>query len=95
MIVPINGLRYYQFDVIHIDDEILLKKEKDNPHDVMAIAAFNLQGQKIGYVGKRIGGYNKKLYQRMADDWAFGKVWNISKWQILVELENLIPPPNK
>lgn len=87
MIFPINGLRYHQFDEIHIEDEILLKKEKDNPHDEMAIAAFNEKGQKIGYVGKRIGGYNKKLYQRMADDCVYGKVWNISKWQILVELD--------
>ena len=86
MIVPIVGLKYYQFKPIQIDDEVLLVKEKDNLFDDKAVAAFNMSGEKIGYVGTR-SAKNEKVNSKMKQNDFIGKVWCITRSQILVELD--------
>ena len=86
MIVPIHGLKYFLFDPVIMDQEILLVKEKENPHDDMAIAAYNQKGQKIGYVSAK-SSYNKKVYLKMKQPDFIGKVWSIGKNQVLVEID--------
>ncbi len=86
MIIPINGLKYYVFHPPRIDDEILLVKEKNNPFDDKAVAAYNHVGQKIGYVSKRCL-HNSKVNDKMKQEDFIGKIWSIGKNQILVELD--------
>lgn len=93
MIIPIHGLRYYNFKMPKRNSEIILVKEKDNTFDKLAIAAYNSQIQKIGYVGAR-DGFNKSIYKRF-EDVIVGKAWNVSQNQILVELDLLTILPQK
>ena len=86
MIVPIVGLKYYNFKPIQINDEVLLVKEKNNLFDDKAVAAFNVSGEKIGYVGNR-SARNEKVYSKMKQKECRGKVWCITGNQILVELD--------
>ena len=86
MIIPIHGLKYYEFSQPIIGDEVLLLKEKDNLFDPKAIAAFNNLNQQLGYIGAR-SNYNKKVYSKMLTKSVKGKIWSVSKSQILVEIE--------
>ena len=93
MIIPIHGLSYHNFKMPKRNSKIILIKEKDNPFDKLAIAAYNSQIQKIGYVGAR-DGYNKLIYKRF-EECIIGNVWDISPSQILVELDLLTIVPQK
>jgi hypothetical protein len=93
MIIPIHGLRYYNFKMPKRNCKIILVKEKNNPFDKFAIAAYNSQIQKIGYVGA-MDGYNKLIY-KIFEDGIIGKVWDISPNQILLELDLLTILPQK
>lgn len=93
MIIPIHGLRYYNFKMPKKNGNIILVKEKDTPFDKLAIAAYNSQIQKIGYVGAR-DGYNKRIYKRF-EHGIIGKAWHISTSQIIVELDLLTILPQK
>lgn len=86
MIIPIHGLKYYQFTQPLIGDEIRLVKEKDNLHDPMAIAAYNKLNQQIGYISAH-STYNQKVYTRMLEESVNGTVWSIGRNQILVEID--------
>lgn len=86
MIIPIHGLKYYQFKQPIIGEEVTLLKEKDNIYDPMAIAAFNKSKQQIGYIGAK-NQYNKKVYSKMLSESTKGVVWAIFPNQILVELD--------
>ena len=86
MIIPIHGLKYYQFKQPVIGEEVILQKEKDNIYDPMAIAAFNGSNQKIGYIGAK-NHYNKKVYLNMLNESTKGIVWAIFPNQILVEID--------
>lgn len=86
MIIPIHGLKFHQFDYPQLGDEISLVKENENLFDPMAIAAFNRQHQQIGYVSAK-NSRNVKIYNRMLTDSLTGKVWSISKNQILIEID--------
>ena len=86
MIIPIHGLKYYEFSQPLIGDEVILLKEKDNLFDPKAIAAFNNLNQQLGYIGAR-SNYNKKVYSKMLTKSVKGKIWSVSKSQILVEIE--------
>ena len=95
MIVPIHGLKYHKFVLPHIYDELLLVKERENQFDTMAVAAYTIEGEKLGYVSAK-SLYNAKVFARMQTEITFGKVWAIFPNQILVELD--LPkntPPNK
>ena len=96
MIVPIHGLKYHQFIRPTIDDIITLVKEKDNPFDELAVAAYNSKKEKIGYVSAK-SCYNKKVYDKMSNDIFLGKVWAVFPNQILVELDfqKILPQTNK
>lgn len=52
----------------------------------MAIAAYNNANQQLGYIGAR-SSYNKKVYCKMLTESFKGKVWSLSKNQILIEIE--------
>jgi hypothetical protein len=95
MIVPIHGLKYYNFEPIQIDDAVLLIKEKGNIFDENAVATFNTQNQKIGYVSAK-NSRNIKVRAKMEQEQIWGKVWCISRNQVLVELDfsNNTPPNN-
>ena len=86
MIIPIHGLKYYQFKQPIIGEEVTLLKEKDNIYDPMAIAAFNKSKQQIGYIGAK-NQYNKKVYSKMLSESTKGVFWSIFPNQILVELD--------
>jgi hypothetical protein len=86
MIVPIVGLKYYDFKPIKIDDEVLLVKEKDNLYDDNAVAVFNMSGEKIGYIGSR-SSRNHKVNSKMNKNDCIGKVWCITRNQVLIELD--------
>ena len=95
MIIPIHGLRYYHFLKPKDGELIFLVKEKDNIYDNQAIAAYNTQNEKIGYVSAKTKS-NQKVYSIMKNDIYCGTVWTTAPNQILVKLE--IPnntPPNK
>jgi hypothetical protein len=86
MIVPIVGIKYYNFNVPVIGDVYKLVKEKDNLYDAKAIAVYNNAEQIVGYIGAR-SQYNLKLYTRMLQESVNGIVWCICKNQILVEVD--------
>ena len=86
MIVPIHSLKYHKFHRPTIDDELTLIKEKENPFDELAIAAYNSKNEKIGYVSAK-SCYNKKVYEKMLSDIFLGKVWAVFPNQILIELD--------
>lgn len=86
MIIPIHGLKYHQFNQPVIGEEVTLYKEKDNLYDPMAIAAYNMSKQKIGYIGAK-NQYNKKVYTNMLSESTKGIVWAIFPNQILVEID--------
>ena len=65
----------------------MLLQESENLYDDMAIAAYNSENQKIGYVSAR-STYNKKVYQKMLGTTTVqGKIWSIGRNQILVEID--------
>jgi hypothetical protein len=94
MIVPIHGLRYYNFAMPQIDDFVTLVKEKNNIYDYMAIAAYNSKNQKFGYVSAK-SSKNQKVYTKMLGDEFLGKVWAVYQNQILVELDFQTNLPQK
>jgi hypothetical protein len=85
MIVPIVGIKYYQFQPIQIDDEILLVKEKDNIYDDKAIGAYNHLGQQVGYISSR-STYNVNVFNKIMKDDCICMIWSISHNYILVEI---------
>lgn len=95
MIVPIHGLKYHSFEPVNIDDSLILVKEKDNIFDDNAVAVFNLKNQKVGYVSAK-SSRNIKVRSKMQQEQILGKVWSISRSQILIELDfsNNTPPNN-
>ena len=86
MIIPIHGLKYYEFKQPLIGEQVLLIKEKDNLFDPKAIAAYNSLNQQLGYIGAR-SSYNKRVYNKMLNESINGKIWSVSKNQILVEID--------
>lgn len=85
MILPVVGIKYYQFDSPVIGDEYKLIKEKDNLFDPKAIVVLNKSNQIVGYITAR-NKYNLKLYSRMLQESVNGIVWCICKNQILLEI---------
>lgn len=85
MIVPLVGLKFHQFQPVKIDDEILLVKEKENLFEDNSVAAYNHQGEQIGYVSSR-STYNAKVNAKMKEINLRSKVFSIGRNQILVEL---------
>lgn len=86
MIIPIHGLKYYKFEPVIINDDILLVKEHENVYDDKAIAAYNIKGEKIGYISTK-SLCNAKVREKMRQEDIIGKVWSIGRNQILVELD--------
>jgi hypothetical protein len=86
MIIPIHGLKDYQFEQPLIGDEIQLVKDGENLYDPMAIAAYNKLKQKIGNVSIR-NFYNQQVYNLMLEESINALVWSVGKNQILVEIE--------
>ena len=86
MILPVVGIKYYQFDSPKVGDEYKLLKEKDNLFDPKAIVVLNKSDQIVGYIAAR-NNYNLKLYSRMLQKSVNGIVWCICKNQILVEVD--------
>lgn len=86
MIIPIHGLKYHQFEQPFIGDKIRLVKEKKNLYDPMAIAAYNMLKQKIGYISKRRC-CNQKVYSLMLKKSMDALVVTVAKNQILVEID--------
>jgi len=86
MIVPIHGLKYHQFEMPKLQDNLIIIKEKDNVYDAEAIAAYNAENQKIGYISRN-SCYNSKVFKKMEADHFIGKVWAIFPNQILIELD--------
>jgi|688.fasta_scaffold2111557_1 hypothetical protein len=86
MIVPVVGIKYYNFNPPVIGEVYKLIKEKDNLYDPMAIAVYNNAEQVVGYIGAR-SQYNLKIYKRILQDSVNGIVWCICKNQILVEVD--------
>ncbi len=95
MIVPIHGLKYYQFYPLMMNEPILLLREPKNYYDKNAVAAYNLLKQKFGYVSAK-DSRNIHVQSLMADDRVWAKVFLIYSNQILVELPlaNYTPPKN-
>ncbi|MEI8129562.1 MAG: HIRAN domain-containing protein [bacterium] len=86
MIIPIHGLRYHTFKRPSIDDPIKLVKERNNLYDELAIAAYTINNEKIGYVSAK-SCYNKKVFDRMQDEELSGLVWAVFQNEILIELD--------
>lgn len=86
MIIPIHGLQYHHFEQPIIGDEVFLVKEKENLYDSMAIAAYNKNNQKIGYISKK-SCYNEKVYNKMRAESIKAILWSVAKNQILVEID--------
>jgi hypothetical protein len=86
MIVPIHGLKYHKFEMPKLQDNLIIVKEKDNVYDEEAIAAYNTENQKIGYISKN-SCHNSKVFKKMKTDNFIGKVWAIFPNQILIELD--------
>lgn len=86
MIVPVHGLKYHEFEMPKLQDNLIIIKEKDNIYDTEAIAAYNAANQKIGYISRN-SCYNSKVFKKMKTDHFFGKVWAIFPNQILIELD--------
>lgn len=86
MIVPIYGLKYYSFSSPSIDELLVLHKEKNNPHDEFAIAAYNTKNEKVGYLSRKaIEKY--RIYDYITTDVYFSRIWAIYPNQLLVELD--------
>ena len=94
MIVPIVGLKYYNFNPIQIGDTITFIKEGENLYDKNAVAVFNNSNQKIGYISKK-SFYNIKVCYLMKQKEISGKIWAIFNSSILVELVLPKNPPPK
>jgi hypothetical protein len=86
MIIPIRNILFNQFTMPSIDDEILLIKERDNGIDDIVIGAYNKAKQKIGTVSIR-SIFNRQVYSKLIDNYFYGKVFCISKNNILVEID--------
>ena len=86
MIVPVHGLKYHKFEMPRLYDNLIIIKEKDNVYDAEAIAAYNAENEKIGYISRN-SCYNSKVFKKMKADHFIGKVWAIFPNQILVELD--------
>jgi hypothetical protein len=85
MIVPIHGLKYHNFEMPRLNDDLIIVKEKENIYDREAIAAYNKSNQKIGYISRN-SCFNSKVYMKMQEDAIIGKVWALFPNQILIEL---------
>jgi hypothetical protein len=90
MIIPIHGLKYYEFCQPIIGEEVLLLKEKDNLFDPKAIAAFNNLNQQLGYIGAR-SNYNKKVYSKwkLIHSHIKSELLKCYLWQILDNIDSL------
>jgi hypothetical protein len=87
MIVPIQGLKYYEFEQPSIGDEISLVKEEFNPYDPMAIAVYNKLNQKIGHVARRKS-YNQQVYNKMDGEYSITAIaYSVQQNRILVEIK--------
>ena len=86
MIVPFSGLKYHSFEQPIVGEVVYLLKEPENPIDSMAVAVFNEQNQKMGYITSK---YNQKVFGRMRDAKSSAKVWWIFRTFILIELNGL------
>jgi len=84
MIIPIR-VKYNHIEPIHIDDKILLVNEKNRDSDNI-FAAYNSTGQKIGYISAKSSS-NQKVNNKMVHVDFIGKVWCITKHQILIQLD--------
>ncbi len=87
MILPIQCFNFSNFEPVHVNEEVLLVKEKINIHDSMAIVAYTNKGEIIGYVSQR-STYNAQVRILINNESVIGKIWSISQNQILVELES-------
>jgi len=63
MIVPIHGLKYHKFKMPKLQDNLKIIKEKDNVYDAEAIAAYNVENQKIVYISRN-SCYNSKVFKK-------------------------------
>ncbi|ANE50646.1 HIRAN domain-containing protein [Flavisolibacter tropicus] len=52
MTVGVMGLRYYTFKEPQSNETVILKREPSNPYDSKAVAVYNQQSEKVGYVSK-------------------------------------------
>lgn len=94
MIIPIRNILFNQFSMPSIDEEILLIKERDDGIDDIVIGAYNKAKQKIGTVSVR-SIFNRQVYAKLIDNYFYGKIFSISRNNILVEIDYpKNPPPN-
>jgi hypothetical protein len=86
MIIPFSGLKYHAFEQPIVGEVVYRLKEPNNPIDSMAVAVYNEQNQKMGYITSK---YNKKVFGMMPHERCSAKIWWAFRTFILIELDIL------
>jgi hypothetical protein len=65
---------FVSYDRVNVNDELKLKKDRDNRYDDEAIAVYDMRDSKVGYVANSVhsvarGTYSAgRLYEKMGDE---------------------------
>lgn len=49
-----EGMRPEVFRILAVGDELILRRQPDNPHDCNAIGVYTRRGSKLGYVPRKL-----------------------------------------
>jgi hypothetical protein len=83
MLIPVSGLKYHSFNQPIISEVVYLVKEPENHIDSMAVAVYNEQNQKMGYISAK---FNRRVFSKMSNERCSAKIWWIFRTFILIEL---------
>lgn len=79
-----EGMRADVFSMLKRGDELLLRREPDNPYDPSAIAMVTHTGSKLGYLPRRVNGIPAAILDQ-----------GVTTRAEIVEIDALAPPWEK